>query len=177
MDEMQEPGRTAPRPPILVEQEIIQLADTAATHALGMALGQQLMAGTVLLLRGDLGAGKTSLVQGIGAGLGICETIDSPTFTLINEYFDGRVPLYHLDLYRLEPAEVVGLNLEGYWEGVEVERGIVAIEWADRLPYLPEDYWQLTLIHTVDGGRELTIDRGLLSGGKPLGNSGGQRIG
>jgi tRNA threonylcarbamoyladenosine biosynthesis protein TsaE len=160
MDEMQDSGRTAPRPPILgaLEQRIT-LADAAATHAFGVALGEQLAAGTVLLLRGDLGAGKTSLVQGIGAGLGIRETIESPTFTLINEYLDGRVPLYHLDLYRLEPAEVVGLNLESYWEGMEVEPGIVAIEWADRLPYLPEDYWSVTLSHTADGGRELTIAR------------------
>ncbi len=156
---MQEPGRTAPRPPILGEQEIIQLLDAAATHAFGVALGDQLAAGTVLLLQGDLGAGKTSLVQGIGAGLGIRETIDSPTFTLINEYHDGRVPLYHLDLYRLEPAEVVGLNLESYWEGVEMEPGIVAIEWADRLPYLPLDYWSVTLSHTADGGRELRLLR------------------
>jgi tRNA threonylcarbamoyladenosine biosynthesis protein TsaE len=159
MDEMQEPRRTAPRPPILGAQEIVQLPDAAATHAFGVALGQQLAAGTVLLLRGDLGAGKTSLVQGIGAGLGIRETIESPTFTLINEYLDGRVPLYHLDLYRLEPAEVVGLNLASYWEGIEVEPGIVAIEWAERLPYLPEDYWSVTLSHTADGGRELTISR------------------
>ncbi len=155
---MQEPRRTAPRPPILGElEECIKLADAAATHAFGVALGAQLAAGTVLLLRGDLGAGKTSLVQGMGAGLGIRETIESPTFTLINEYHDGRVPLYHLDLYRLEPAEVVGLNLESYWEGIEVEPGIVAIEWADRLPYLPEDYWQITLSHAEDGGRELDL--------------------
>ena len=74
---------------------------------------------TILLLKGDLGAGKTTLVQGIGigGGLGITDAIVSPTFTLINEYPEGRLPLYHLDLYRLEPAEVRSLYLEKYWEG------------------------------------------------------------
>jgi tRNA threonylcarbamoyladenosine biosynthesis protein TsaE len=134
-----------------------QLVDAAATHQIGRQLGTQLSAGSVLLLQGDLGAGKTSLVQGIGMGLGITETIDSPTFTLINEYHDGRVPLYHLDLYRLEPAEVAGLQLEIYWDGIEVEPGIVAIEWAERLPYLPLDYLQLNLSHRDEGGRVLTI--------------------
>jgi tRNA threonylcarbamoyladenosine biosynthesis protein TsaE len=140
-----------------MNEQCVKLVDAAATHAFGVALGEQLVVGTVLLLRGDLGAGKTSLVQGIGAGLGMRETIESPTFTLINEYHDGRLPLYHLDLYRLEPDEVVGLNLESYWEGIEVEPGIVAIEWAERLPYLPEDYWSVTLRHCEDGGRELTM--------------------
>lgn len=135
-----------------------RLVDAPATHEFGQQLGQQLMAGTVLLLQGDLGVGKTSLVQGIGAGLGIAETIDSPTFTLINEYFDGRVPLYHLDLYRLTAAEVAALNLESYWDGIEVEPGIVAIEWSERLPYLPPDYLQITLSHTADNARVLALE-------------------
>ncbi len=134
-----------------------QLVNAQTTHQFGQQLGAQILAGTVLLLQGDLGAGKTSLVQGIGSGLGIQETIDSPTFTLINEYFDGRLPLYHLDLYRLTPAEVTALNLETYWDGVEVEPGIVAIEWSERLPYLPPDYLQITLSHADDGGRLLTM--------------------
>lgn len=133
------------------------LADANATHTLGKQLGCSLPAGTVLLLQGELGAGKTSLVQGIGVGLGIDDTIDSPTFTLINEYHDGRVPLYHLDLYRLEPSEVEGLNLDSYWDGIETEPGIVAIEWAERLPYLPTAYLQVKLAHRPDGGREATI--------------------
>ncbi|MBE9028556.1 tRNA (adenosine(37)-N6)-threonylcarbamoyltransferase complex ATPase subunit type 1 TsaE [filamentous cyanobacterium LEGE 11480] len=135
-----------------------QLANAAATHEIGRQLGAQLAAGAILLLEGDLGAGKTSLVQGIGTGLGISETIDSPTFTLINEYDDGRVPLYHLDLYRLEPAEVTGLNLDSYWEGIETEPGIVAIEWAERLPYLPQDYLRIKLTHDAAGGRKLVIE-------------------
>ncbi|MER3476571.1 MAG: tRNA (adenosine(37)-N6)-threonylcarbamoyltransferase complex ATPase subunit type 1 TsaE, partial [Leptolyngbya sp. ERB_1_2] len=83
----------------------IDLKNPTETRSLGIQLGQTLPAGTVLLLQGDLGSGKTSLVQGIGEGLGIQDAIESPTFTLINEYLTGRVPLYHFDLYRLEPHQ------------------------------------------------------------------------
>src|SRR5919199_6139267 len=101
----------------------IFLADTEATRSLGVTLGQSLPAGSVILLEGDLGSGKTTLVQGLGEGLGITNPIVSPTFTLINEYTEGRLPLYHLDLYRLQPAEVEALNPEIYWEGMEVPLG------------------------------------------------------
>lgn len=131
---------------------VLQLPDEAATHALGLALGRILPAGTVLLLEGDLGSGKTTLVKGLGTGLGIEETIDSPTFTLINEYLGGRVPLYHIDLYRLEtPQAVSGLQLESYWEGIEAEPGIMAIEWAERLPYRPESPLTLALGYSGQG--------------------------
>ena len=123
----------------------IFLKDALATQNLGITLGQTLRANTVILLEGDLGAGKTTLVQGLGEGLGINEPIVSPTFTIINEYNRARLPLYHLDLYRLETAEIVGLNLDTYWEGVEVEPGIVAIEWAQRLPYKPDAYLTINL--------------------------------
>ena len=129
----------------------LNLPDLQATHDLGVRLGKKLNPGTVLLLTGDLGTGKTSLVQGIGVGLGIVETLESPTFTLLNEYHDGRVPLYHLDLYRLTPPEVAELYLEGYWDGTEAPLGIMAIEWCDRLPYLPDRYLSLTLTHTETG--------------------------
>ncbi|MEY2985506.1 MAG: tRNA threonylcarbamoyladenosine biosynthesis protein TsaE, partial [Cyanobacteriota bacterium] len=86
----------------------VTLPTPAATQAWGKVLGETFLPGSVVLLQGNLGAGKTSLVQGIGLGLGIDEPIVSPTFTLINEYYDGRVPLYHLDLYRLAPEEVDG---------------------------------------------------------------------
>jgi len=127
------------------------LTNTEATLKLGMTLGQFLPVNSVILLNGDLGAGKTTLVQGIGRGLGIKNSIVSPTFTLINEYLEGRMPLYHLDLYRLEPQEVVGLNLETYWEGIEVTPGIVAIEWAEKMPYLPESYLTINLNYGEDG--------------------------
>lgn len=134
------------------------LDTSEATQQLGRLLGARLPAGSVLLLAGDLGAGKTTLVQGIGAGLGIAEAIVSPTFALIGEYLDGRVPLYHLDLYRLEPPAVAGLCLELYWEGVEVPPGIVAVEWSQRLPYLPPSYWRIELTAASDGDRrQVTI--------------------
>ncbi|MBE9058107.1 tRNA (adenosine(37)-N6)-threonylcarbamoyltransferase complex ATPase subunit type 1 TsaE [Sphaerospermopsis sp. LEGE 08334] len=135
----------------------IFLPDIKATQQLGIILGENLTAGNVILLEGDLGAGKTSLVQGIGQGLGITESIVSPTFTLINEYTEGRIPLYHLDLYRLEPQEVTGLNLESYWEGIEVTPGIVAIEWAERMPYLPDSYLKVCLTHAENGTRQADI--------------------
>jgi tRNA threonylcarbamoyladenosine biosynthesis protein TsaE len=135
----------------------IFLADAQATRSLGIALGKSLPASSVILLEGDLGAGKTTLVQGIGEGLGITDAIASPTFTLINEYTEGRLPLYHLDLYRLEPAEVASLNLESYWEGVEVPPGIVAIEWADRLPYQPQNYLHIGLTYQDEGARRVDI--------------------
>lgn len=135
----------------------IVLPNTEATQQLGMTLGENLAAGTVILLEGDLGAGKTTLVQGIGKGLGITDSIVSPTFTLINEYTEASIPLYHLDLYRLEPQEVTGLNLESYWEGMEVEPGIVAIEWAERMSYLPESYVKVSLTHGGNGTRQVEI--------------------
>ena len=129
---------------------IIELPDSQATQALGRSLGEQLPTGSVLLLKGDLGSGKTTLVQGLGTSLGI-EAIDSPTFTLINEYTKGRVPLYHIDLYRLSMAEADSLYLETYWEGIEVEPGIVAIEWAERLTNLPPEPVELELSYSAEG--------------------------
>ncbi|WP_028954269.1 tRNA (adenosine(37)-N6)-threonylcarbamoyltransferase complex ATPase subunit type 1 TsaE [Synechocystis sp. PCC 7509] len=127
----------------------ILLADAEATRLLGIRLGQSLVAGSVLLLEGDLGSGKTTLVQGIGEGLGITEPIVSPTFTLINEYTEGRLPLYHLDLYRLESHEVQQLNLESYWNKLEYPLGIVAIEWAERLANKPPTYLKLSLTYKL----------------------------
>lgn len=135
----------------------IFLPDQAATHRFGMTLGQMLLPGNVLLLQGDLGSGKTTLVQGIGAGLGVTDLIVSPTFILLNEYPEGRVPLYHFDLYRLSPTEVDALHLETYWEGWEYPAGIVAIEWAERLLYKPEAYLEICLTLTESGGRQATL--------------------
>ncbi|MBF2029074.1 MAG: tRNA (adenosine(37)-N6)-threonylcarbamoyltransferase complex ATPase subunit type 1 TsaE [Oscillatoriales cyanobacterium C42_A2020_001] len=136
------------------------LANAEATRQLGILLGKTLNSGSVLLLEGDLGSGKTTLVQGIGAGLGIAEWVDSPTFTLVNEYLSGRSPLYHLDLYRLNPAEVEDLLLETYWEGTEVEPGIVVIEWAERLTYKPHDYLVIQLTNEGEGRKATLIPMG-----------------
>lgn len=140
-----------------MKQLTYNLPDTASTYELGAMLGRSLPAPTVLLLEGDLGSGKTTLVQGIGAGLGILDPIVSPTFTLINEYLEGRIPLYHLDLYRLEPSEVAALHLASYWDGLEVPLGIVAIEWAERLLSLPSRYLRLHLTPTNPEGREAVM--------------------
>ena len=135
------------------EPQTWQLPTAEATHEFGVRLGRSLPPGSILLLNGDLGSGKTTLVQGIGAGLGIAEPIVSPTFTLINEYLNSRLPLYHFDLYRLEPTEVAALHLETYWDGQETPLGIVAIEWPARLPYLPANYLNILLTDAADGGR------------------------
>lgn len=135
----------------------IFLSDVQMTQQLGKTLGKLLPAGSVILLEGDLGAGKTTLVQGIGLGLGIQDLILSPTFTLINEYEEGRLPLYHLDLYRLESSEIESLYLDLYWEGKEVTPGIVAIEWANRLPYLPLDYLKIELSFTENLQRQAKV--------------------
>lgn len=129
------------------------LAGAEATRSLGITLGRSLKPGTVIFLEGDLGSGKTTLVQGMGTGLGITESIVSPTFTLINEYTEGRLPLYHLDLYRLQLQEVAAMQLESYWEGIELPLGIVAIEWADRLDYKPPSYLRICLTYQGDDER------------------------
>lgn len=135
---------------------VLSLPDAAATYGFGQRLGAALPAGAVLLLQGDLGSGKTTLVKGLGAGLGLQETIDSPTFTLINEYLGGRLPLYHVDLYRLESdRQVEALLLETYWSATEAEPGIMAIEWAERLPHPPAQSLRLWLVGSGQG-RQLT---------------------
>ena len=136
------------------------LADPAATHRLGVRLGQSLAVGSILLLQGDLGSGKTALVQGIGAGLGINEPVVSPTFILLNEYLEGRLPLYHFDLYRLDPAETAALYLETYWQGIEVPLGIVAIEWAERLSQPPSSYLQIQLDRIGEGRQAMLVPSG-----------------
>lgn len=134
------------------------LPDLAATLRLGEHLGRSLPAPTVILLHGDLGSGKTSLVQGIGRGLGISAPILSPTFTLVSEYYEGRIPLYHLDLYRLSSTDVDPLHLDLYWEGEEFPPGIVAIEWAERLTVLPPRYLDVRLAIAPSEGRMVHLN-------------------
>ncbi len=122
------------------------LENQQATQKLGEKLAEKLLPNDVILLKGDLGAGKTTFIQGLGVGLGITEPIVSPTFTLINEYPEGKIPLYHIDVYRLSTEQIKYLHLENYWEGIEVEVGITAIEWANLLPTLPPSYISLELI-------------------------------
>ncbi len=101
-----------------------------ATRELGERWGREAKLGWVIGLTGDLGAGKTVLVKGIAAGLGITERVHSPTFTLVNEYSGGRWPLYHLDLYRLETArQIFDAGLEEYLIN---PNGVAVAEWFDR---------------------------------------------
>lgn len=116
-----------------------------ATQHLAAELAQLVTQGMILLLNGDLGSGKTTFMQAFGRSLGIDTTITSPTFTLIDEYNEGRLPLYHIDLYRLEPSQTSGLHLEEYWRGVDFPVGIVAIEWASRLLKKPNEYLEINL--------------------------------
>ncbi len=134
---------------------LISLPDERATEYLGEILGRTLTAGSVILLSGELGAGKTTLVRGLGRGLGIDEAIVSPTFSLINEYDRGRLPLYHLDLYRLTSAEVANIYPEIYWEGKEVTPGITAIEWAERLVDKPTDFLDISLFENLEESKEI----------------------
>jgi tRNA threonylcarbamoyladenosine biosynthesis protein TsaE len=102
------------------------------TAALGERWGREANPGWVIGLTGDLGAGKTQLVKGIARGLGITARIQSPTFALVNEYREGRLPLAHLDLYRLEtPEQIIGAGLEEYFT---TPNGITVIEWCERWP-------------------------------------------
>ena len=102
------------------------------TFALGEQWGQKAEPGWLVGLSGDLGAGKTQLVKGLARGLGITSRIQSPTFALVNEYHEGRLPLAHLDLYRLEtPAQITGAGLEEYFHW---PAGVVVVEWCERWP-------------------------------------------
>ena len=136
------------------------LADADATHARGIALARELPKGSVLLLSGELGAGKTSLVQGIAAGLGISEAVTSPTFALAQHYSRPDTPkqpvLVHLDLYRLELPEAAD-ELFAQEEELAAESGaLLAVEWPQRLGFSPSVAWQLQLLY-CHGGRQLFI--------------------
>jgi len=106
------------------------------TKAVGQRLAVDLVAGSVLALKGELGSGKTSFTQGIVAGLGSDAAATSPTFTIVHEYQGGRLPVYHFDFFRLENREsAVRLGLDDYFFG----DGVSVIEWADRFPELIPD--------------------------------------
>lgn len=120
-----------------LETARLHSASVEQTRRLGMALGALLAPGDVVLLEGELGAGKTALTQGIGAGLGVPGVINSPTFTILKEYM-GRIALYHFDLYRIEsPDEVYALGFDDYFAG----EGACVVEWAERGESTVEAPW------------------------------------
>jgi tRNA threonylcarbamoyladenosine biosynthesis protein TsaE len=126
------------------------------TAAAGRDLARDLGAGDVVLLVGDLGAGKTAFVRGLAEGLGIDPAeVTSPTFTLIQEYRGGRLLLHHIDLYRLSPREVDDLGLDD----LIASGGIVAVEWPDRWLRPPNDAVRVSLTATAESERQIAIDR------------------
>jgi tRNA threonylcarbamoyladenosine biosynthesis protein TsaE len=140
----------------------IYLPDPASTRALGVLIGRSVKQRLLACLTGPLGAGKTSLVQGIGEGLGVSEIICSPTFTMLNEYHSGRLPLYHMDLYRVndEPGAAKTLDLlQAEMDEFLHAPGVVLIEWAESLrDKLPADQISIELAYTQpDAGRTARI--------------------
>ncbi len=136
----------------------IHTTGESETSAAGEAFAARVAAGDVILLFGDLGAGKTAFVRGLARGLGASEAdVTSPTFTLVQEY-RGRVTLYHADLYRLAPADVPDLGLDEL-----AAAGILAVEWAERWDDPPPGAWTIAFEHEGDLLRAITI--GTLRGG------------
>jgi tRNA threonylcarbamoyladenosine biosynthesis protein TsaE len=143
--------------------EVCHLADPAATEALGRKLAARLSShgrdgrAALLLLQGELGAGKTSLVQGLAAGLGITEPITSPTFALAQHYDNGSGPgvgsaaLVHLDLYRLEQSAAADELFAQEEEEASHQGAVLAVEWPERLSFRPEGAWQVALTQAGDG--------------------------
>jgi tRNA threonylcarbamoyladenosine biosynthesis protein TsaE len=109
------------------------------TQAIATKLAQLVSAGTIILLEGNLGSGKTTFMQAFGRA-----------FTLIDEYTEGRLPLYHIDLYRLEPSQVPSLHLEEYWRGEDLPLGVVAIEWASKLLTIPPNHLKINLSSPIN---------------------------
>jgi tRNA threonylcarbamoyladenosine biosynthesis protein TsaE len=138
----------------MVEMETSTEAETE--HA-GETLGRTLVAGDVVLLFGDLGAGKTAFVRGMARGTGANpDEVSSPTFTIVQEYAGRSATLYHVDLYRLEPAEIDDLGLDDL---VSAD-GIVAIEWADRWNGRPDDVTEVQLERRGEDRRAIQIRPG-----------------
>ncbi|MED1461499.1 tRNA (adenosine(37)-N6)-threonylcarbamoyltransferase complex ATPase subunit type 1 TsaE [Bacillus safensis] len=125
------------------------------TKRIAAALAKLVMPGDVLTLEGDLGAGKTTFSKGFAEGLGITRIVNSPTFTIIKEYTDGRLPLYHMDVYRMEDAEEE-IGLEEYFES----EGVCLVEWAHLIePQLPSSYLKIEMLRTErEEERHLTFD-------------------
>jgi tRNA threonylcarbamoyladenosine biosynthesis protein TsaE len=125
------------------------------TEAAGRALGRRLSAGSVVLLYGDLGAGKTAFVRGLAEGLGIAPgDVTSPTFTIMQEYRGGRLTLFHVDLYRLnDPREIDELGVEEI-----AAEGVLAVEWAEKLPAPPPEAVRVTLSHAGENERGVTVE-------------------
>ena len=128
------------------------------TEKLGAALGRILPPGTVLAYRGDLGAGKTAFTRGLARGLGCRETVTSPTYTIVNEYLTGRLPLFHFDMYRLASSDDLW---DTGWEDYLDRGGICAVEWSENVADAMEDPVFVTIEKTGEDSRRITVEGGI----------------
>ena len=142
-----------------METRTIETNSPEETFALGRQIGEQAKPGEVYTLIGDLGVGKTVFTQGLAAGLGITEAVNSPTFTIVQVYEDGRIPFYHFDVYRI--GDVEEMDEVGYEDYVYGE-GVSLIEWANLIgEILPEHYRRITIEKNPEKGfdyRKITIE-------------------
>lgn len=127
------------------------------TEALGEKLGARLRAGTVIAFRGDLGAGKTAFTRGLARGLGCAETVTSPTYTIVNEYLSGRLPLFHFDMYRLGSADEL---FDIGWEDYPERGGVCAVEWSENVAGALDGALEITIEKTDETHRRITISGG-----------------
>lgn len=118
------------------------------TEAFGRALAARLQPGDVIAYTGDLGAGKTALTRGIAAGLGIEEPVLSPTYTIVNEYRSGRLPLFHFDLYRIGSEDEL---FEIGWEDYLAQGGVCAVEWSENVPEILDSALHIAISRGSDG--------------------------
>ena len=127
------------------------------TEAIGTALGKILPPGTVLAYRGDLGAGKTAFTRGLALGLGCTDIVTSPTYTIVNEYLGGRLPLFHFDMYRLASSDDLW---DIGWEDYLDRNGICAVEWSENVDDAMEDATYITIEKLGEDTRRITIEGG-----------------
>ena len=129
----------------------------AQTEAVGAALAARLSPGAVIAYRGDLGAGKTAFTRGLARGLGVKENVTSPTFTIVNEYLSGRMPLFHFDMYRLgSEDELFDIGWEDYLE----RGGVCAVEWSENVWGAMEDAIVVTVSRVDEDTRKIVIEGG-----------------
>ena len=127
------------------------------TEALGAALARRLTPGTVIAYRGDLGAGKTAFTRGLARGLGVTEQVTSPTYTIVNEYIGGTMPLFHFDMYRLGSSdELFDIGWEDYLE----RGGVCAVEWSENVWDALEDPIVITVSRLDEDTRKILIEGG-----------------
>ena len=127
------------------------------TENIGTALGRALPGGTVIAYRGDLGAGKTAFTRGLARGLGYREPVTSPTYTIVNEYLGGRLPLFHFDMYRLRSCDDL---FDIGWEDYLDRNGICAVEWSENVADAMEDAVTVTIEKLGGDERRITIEGG-----------------